>query len=130
MKKTIQIIAIIIATVILIALFLPFMLRGKMDNMIRTEGKKLLNAQFDFERLDISIFRNFPMVSLTMENFWVKGVDEFSNDTLMQASGLTTAVNVFSLLVKGGIELTNVELENSLIKALVLPNGNATCNII
>ena len=99
-RKIIQILSIIIACVIVIALILPFAFRGKIDDLIKKEGHKVLNAEFDFKKLDISIFKNFPTVSVTLEDFWLKGVDEFSNDTLVYADGLTAAGNLFSFLLK------------------------------
>ena len=130
MRKIIQAISILILAAIVIALILPFAFRGKIDEMIKKEGNKLLNAQFDFQKLDISIFRNFPMVSVTLENFWIKGVDEFEADTLVKADGLTAGVNLFSFLGKSGYEVTNIELTNSTFNAIVLPCGKANWNIL
>ena len=35
----------------------------------------MLNAQFDFKKLNISLFRNFPQASVTLEDFWLKGAE-------------------------------------------------------
>ena len=129
-RKIIQILSIIIACVIVIALILPFAFRGKIDDLIKKEGHKVLNAEFDFKKLDISIFKNFPTVSVTLEDFWLKGVDEFSNDTLVYADGLTAGVNLFSFLSKGGFEITKVELSNSTFNAIVLTNGKTNWDIL
>ena len=37
-----------------------------------------------FKNLNISLFRNFPQASVTLEDFWLKGTGEFANDTLVQ----------------------------------------------
>ena len=70
------------------------------------------------------------MVSVTMEDFWIKGVDEFANDTLGRADGLTIGINLFSILGKSSYEITKVELSNSIFHAIVLPNGNTNWDII
>ncbi len=130
MRKIIQILSIIILVAIFIALMLPFIFRGKIDDMIRNEGNKLLNAEFNFKTLDISVFRKFPMISVTMEDFWIKGIDDFANDTLVKADELTAGVNLFSFLGKNGYEITNVQLNNSEFRAIVLANGKANWNIL
>ena len=50
-----------------------FRLQGKIAGIVKTEGNKMLNAQFDFKKLNISLFRNFPQASVTLEDFWLKG---------------------------------------------------------
>lgn len=130
MKQIIKILSIFIAVVLVIMLMLPFVFKGKLEKIIKEEGHKYINAQFDFEKLEINILRNFPMVSVAMKDFWVKGSDAFSNDTLVNANRLTIGVNLFSFLNKGGFEITNVELDNSTFYARVLPNGKANWDIL
>ena len=85
MKKGLKIAAITVGVIIILMLLLPFAFKGKIADIVKTEGNKMLNAQFDFERLNISLFRNFPQASVTLEDFWLKGAGEFANDTLVQA---------------------------------------------
>ena len=73
MKKGLKITAITVGSILVLMLLLPFAFQGKMEKIIKTEGNKMLNAQFDFEKLGISLFRNFPKASVTLNNFWLKG---------------------------------------------------------
>ncbi len=95
MKKGLKIAAITVGVIIILMLLLPFAFQGKIAGIVKTEGNKMLNAQFDFEKLNISLFRNFPQASVTLEDFWLKGAGEFANDTLVQAGEVTAAVNLF-----------------------------------
>ena len=88
MKKGLKIAAITVGVIIILMLLLPFAFQGKIADIVKTEGNKMLNAQFDFERLNISLFRNFPQASVTLEDFWLKGTGEFANDTLVQPERL------------------------------------------
>ena len=83
--------------IIILMLLLPFAFQGKIAGIVKTEGNKMLNAQFDFKKLNISLFRNFPQASVTLEDFWLKGAGEFANDTLVQAGEVTATINLFSL---------------------------------
>ena len=71
----------------------------------------MLNAQFDFKNLNISLFRNFPQASVTLEDFWLKGTGEFANDTLVQAGEVTAAVNLFSLFGDSGYDISKILLK-------------------
>lgn len=66
----------------------------------------MLNAQFDFRSLDISLFRNFPKASITLSDFWLRGVGEFENDTLVQAGEVVAAIDLLSLFGDSGYDIS------------------------
>ena len=72
MKKVIKIVGATIVAIIIILMVLPLAFKGKIETLVKQEGNKLLNAQFDFESLDISLLSQFPQASVTLENFWLK----------------------------------------------------------
>ena len=76
MKKGLKIAAITVGVIIILMFLLPFAFQGKIAGIVKTEGNKMLNAQFDFKNLNISLFRNFPQASVTLEDFWLKGTGE------------------------------------------------------
>ena len=51
MKKGLKIAAITVGVIIILMLLLPFAFQGKIADIVKTEGNKMLNAQFDFEGL-------------------------------------------------------------------------------
>ena len=105
MKKGLKITAIALGVLLLLMLILPFAFRGKIESIVKTEGNKMLNAQFDFRSLDISLFRNFPKASITLSDFWLRGVGEFENDTLVQAGEVVAAIDLLSLFGDSGYDI-------------------------
>ena len=97
MKKTLKIFGVTILAFVVLLMVLPFAFKGKIESVIKSEGNKMLNAQFDFESLDISLLRRFPLASVSLNEFWLKGVGVFENDTLIKSGELTAAVNLMSL---------------------------------
>lgn len=130
MKKGLKISAIVLGVILLVMIILPFAFAGKIEGIVKTEGNKLLNARFDFEKLDISLFRNFPQASLTLNGFWMKGLDEFENDTLIATDRLTATVNVFSLFGDSGFDITSIQLDDTYVKAIVLPDGRVNWDVM
>ena len=130
MKKLLKIAVGIIVSVLVVLLVLPIAFRGKLEGIVKQEGNKLLNAQFDFEKLDISLIRNFPSASITLKDFWLKGVDVFENDTLIYAGELTAAVNVMSLLGDSGFEVSKVIVNDTRLKAIVLEDGKVNWDVM
>lgn len=130
MKKVAKITAIVLGCILVLMLLLPFAFRGKIEGLVKTEGNKMLNAQFDFNRLDISLFRNFPKASIVLKDFWLKGVGEFENDTLVRASEIAATIDIASLFGDSGYEITKVSLKNISAKAIVLDDGKVNWDVM
>lgn len=130
MKKVLKIAGITLGVLLILILVLPFAFQGKIEKLVKQEGNKMLNAQFDFSALDISLIRNFPSASITLEDFWLKGASEFQNDTLIQAGELTAAVNLFSLFGNSGYDISKIIIEDTKVKAIVLENGHPNWDVM
>ena len=130
MKKLLKILTAIIIVVVLVLTAVPYLFKDKIETLIKEEGNKMLNAQFDFGNLDISLIRNFPLASLTLEDFYLKGVGEFENDTLVAANEITAAVNLMSLFGDEGYDIQRVLLDGISVKAIVLPDSTVNWDVM
>ena len=130
MKKLIKILGGTLVALLLLLLVLPVAFKGKIEGIVKSEGNKMLNAQFDFKSLKISLLKNFPQASVSLHDFWLKGVDEFENDTLVYAGELTAAVNVMSLLGDGGFEVSKIIVDDTRVKAIVLEDGKVNWDVM
>ncbi len=129
MKKTLKIFGFTVAAVVVLLMVLPFAFRGKIEEVIKSEGNKMLNAQFDFGSLDISLLRRFPLASVSLNDFWLKGVGVFESDTLVRAGELTAAVNLMSL-ISGDYEISKIIVDDTHIKAIILEDGQVNWDVM
>ncbi len=130
MKKALKIAGITVGVILILLLVLPFAFQGKIEKIVKQEGNKMLNAQFDFSALDISLLRNFPSASVTLEDFYLKGTGAFENDTLIQAGELTAAVNLFSLFGDSGYDISKIIIKDTKVKAIVLEDGKPNWDVM
>ena len=130
MKKVLKISTIVVVAFVAVLMILPIMFRGKIEPLAKREANKMLNAQFDFEKIDISLLRNFPSASLSVKNFWLKGIGEFENDTLVYAGEVTAAVNVMSLFGDSGFDVSKVIINDTRVKAIVLADGTVNWDVM
>lgn len=130
MKKALKIAGITVGVILILLLVLPFAFQGKIEQLVKQEGNKMLNAQFDFGALNISLLRNFPSASVTLEDFYLKGAGAFENDTLIQAGELTAAVNLLSLFGDSGYDISKIIIEDAKVKAIVLENGQPNWDVM
>lgn len=129
MKKLLKITGITICSLLVVLMVAPIAFRGKIESIIKSEGNKLLNAQFDFAKLDISLLRNFPQASVSLKDFWLKGVDVFENDTLVYAGELTAAVNL-GALINGEYEVSKIIIDDTRLHAIALEDGRVNWDVM
>lgn len=130
MKKFAKITGIVLASLLAVLIIVPVAFQGKIKEIVITEGNKLLNAEFGFDDLDISLLREFPKASVGLEGFWLKGVDEFAGDTLISVGNLEVAVNVMSIFGNSGFDVTKVAVEDTHVKAIVLEDGRPNWDVM
>ncbi|MBR5876936.1 MAG: AsmA family protein, partial [Alistipes sp.] len=130
MKKIVKLTGITLCVIIVALMVLPLAFRGKIEAVVKSEGNKLLNAQFDFKSLDISLIKNFPQASISLNDFYLKGVGAFEQDTLVYAGELTAAVNLMSLFGDSGYEISKVVVDDTRLKAIVLEDGQVNWDVM
>lgn len=130
MKKGLKIATIVIIGLLLILITLPFAFKGKIETLVKQEGNKLLKAEFDFKKLDISLLRNFPRATVSLKEFWIKGINEFENDTLLKSNELSATINLLSLLKNEEIDIHSVLIDETTVKALVTKEDKVNWDIL
>lgn len=130
MKKFLKIFFIALAAIFLILFLAPFLFKGKILEIAKTELNRSLNAKVEFSDLDLSFIKGFPDVYVGLENMKVIGVDTFANDTLISFKTFSVNVDIMSVLGNSGINIKSILLDNPKIHAIVLKDSSANWNIV
>lgn len=130
MKKGLKITGIVVGSLLLILLLLPIAFKGKIKDIVVSQGNKMLNAQFDMDALNISLIRNFPNATITIKDLELWGVEDFAQDTLLSADRISATVNLSSIFSNKGIEVKRVLLSGVDVKAIVLEDGRPNWDIM
>ena len=130
MKKFVKIAAIVVAVMLAVALIAPFVLRGKIADIVKREANEMLAAELDFEKLDISLLRHFPNASLDLKGLTLVGVDRFEGDTIVAAQRISVVVNLMSLFGDSGFEVTKVILSSPAVHAHKLADGAVNWDVM
>ena len=130
MKKGLKITGIVLAVLLILLISIPYFFSGKIESIVKKEANEMLNAEFDFNSLSISLIRNFPKASITLKDFFVKGQDKFVNDTLIQGKELTATVDLFSLFKSDGYTVDKIILDQSKVNAIILADGKVNWDIM
>ena len=129
LKKLLKISAIILAVLILLAISLPIIFKGKILNLAREQVNKNINATVDFTDVDISLFRHFPRLAIGLDNLQIIGTDAFNKDTLIAASQVDVAVNLWSLFGGSEMNIYSITVDQPRIHAIINADGKANWDI-
>jgi hypothetical protein len=133
MKKFFKIFGITLACLlgllILAAILVPVLFKGKIASYAKNAANENLNAVVDFKNLNFSIFRNFPNVTVSLQDLSIVGVGKFEGDTLASIASLSAGINVISYLRKDIIDIQSVRIEKPQIHAIVLKDSAANWDV-
>lgn len=120
----------VVAVVVVIALVAPMAFQGKIEQIVKREANKLLLAELDFDKLNISLLRHFPNASLELKGLTLVGVDRFAGDTIVSADRISVVVNPLSLLGESGFEVKKVHLTAPTLHGHKLADGAVNWDVM
>jgi len=129
MKRKLLIIAGIVVLIIGIMAILPFLYKDKLLVKVKATINKEINAKVDFKDFNLSVFSHFPKVGMEIQQLTVIGINEFSNDTILSASSISTAVSLMEMISGKNLELKSLTIDNPRISLLVNPSGAVNWDI-
>lgn len=130
MKKFFIILASILGLLLVAAIVLPIVYKGKLVSLLQKEINNNVNAQVSFdEDISLSLIKNFPNFTLGISKLSVVGIHEFEGDTLFATTDLSCTVDVMSVIKGDAIGIRKVYLKEPRVHALVLSNGKANWDI-
>jgi len=131
MKKLLKILGIGIAVILLFLLLAPLLFKGSLEDLLRNNINKNLNAQVDWEEMDLSLFSSFPDAAVVVKNYSVINNAPFDGDTLAQGSSIKLDMGITQLFKSGDdpIKIDALQLDEAFINIKVDSLGRANYDI-
>ena len=137
MKRSTRILAIVgavVALVVVLLLVLPFLFRGTIAARVKTAVNGSVNARVDWRNVGLSFFRDFPNLTVTLDDLTAVGVRPFEADTLAAVRHLRVSVNLASALGTAlgsskPIVIRTVQLDHPRLRLIRLEDGAANWDI-
>lgn len=128
--KILKIFAIVIISLLIVLISIPFLFKGKIENMVKETLNKSLEAEVNFSGTSISLIRSFPDLELTVKDLTVTGEDLFEGIELFRAESVRLSFDLISLIKdQNDIELKSFHLFGADIQVVVMPGGEANYDI-
>jgi hypothetical protein len=131
MKKVFKILGIslgsLIALILLALLLIPVLFKDKLTSMAKEViNDNMVNAVVDFKSVDISIFRHFPKITISLKDLNVIS----KNEEFASVASFDAGINVMSYLKDGIIDLQLVSLQSPKLHAKIFQDSAANWDIM
>src|SRR3569833_88256 len=117
-KKTLKITGIVFVVLIAAAIIIPIAFKGKITRIIKEQINKNIAAKVDFGEVDLSLFRNFPRLSVAVDSLRVTGIEEFADDTLVSARKINVALDLMSVF-GSEMKIHSIEVDRPRVHAIM-----------
>ena len=111
------------------ALVVHFLFKDKIMAAVKGAANESLTASLDFKDVDISLFRNFPKLSVGLEGLDITGTGAFEGVKLVQCERMDVAVDFWSAVTGNEVIVRGLYLDKPDIKVYVLKDGKANYDI-
>lgn len=130
MKKALLIFLGLIVLIIAALAIIPIFFKDEINAKIKAEINKSLDAKVDYKDVGLTFFRNFPNLTITVDDVYMVGTKNgFKNDTLFSAGNFRAAVDVMSVISGDQIKVKGVYLEKPYILTRFLKDGRMSWDI-
>ncbi len=129
MKKFFKIFGIVILLLLATIIILPFAFKGKIKTAIKDAANENLTAVLEFSDVSLSLIRNFPNLTVTIDDLSLTGTDVFDGVKLVGAESIRATVDLYSLF-GDTIAIREIAIVKPRVDVRVLPDGQANYDIM
>lgn len=129
MKKALIILVSIITLFAVVLFAVPFFFKDTIQAKVNEEIQKKVKAKVYYNDFDLSFFKHFPSLTISLTDFGVVGYSPFSSDTLVQAKEFSLAADLKSIISGDKVAINSIAIESPKILIKVLPDGSANYDI-
>lgn len=121
----------LIGFIILAGILVPVLFKDDIKKAIDDAIAENVNAEvyFDVDKFDISVFKNFPNVTVTLNDFGIIGVNEFKGDTLAAINSFRVVVDIMSVINDDEMVIKGIHFGGANIHVIVNEKGLANYDI-
>jgi hypothetical protein len=131
MKKIFKILGIVLGIAVVLLLLAPFLFKGTIEDLLKKNINKNLNAIVAWEELDLSLLRSFPNAAVVIRDFTVINKAPFEGDTLVSGASLKIDMGITQLFKSSAeaIKIDALKLDNAFINIKIDSLGNANYDV-
>jgi AsmA protein len=127
--KIVKISGIAIAAVLLLLFLIPILFPGQIAEKVKAFANKKLEGELNFKEAKLSFYNHFPSLTVTLDDFSLKGSAPFKEENLIKSEEVAFGINVMSLIFDSTIKIDQIFVSNAEMNVLVNEKGEANYNV-
>ena len=128
LRKSAKITGIAIGGILLLLFLLPILFPNTVAGPIKKWTNQSIEGELNFSKIQLSFFRHFPSLTLTLYDFSLTGSEPFAKDTLIAGKAISFGIDVASVF-GDSIEVNKFFIDDAIINIQVDEKGNANYNV-
>ncbi len=131
MKKALIIFVALLVILFGILLTLPYFFKDDIKAAVDKELAASVHADinFDIDNFSVSLFPNFPNLTVGIQNLSVVGRDDFAGKVLFSVQNFEVVINLKKIIFDDQMSVQGILLDHPVIWVKVLANGKANYDI-
>lgn len=129
LNKILKITGITFLISFLLIILLPIVFADAITEKVKVLANKNLEGELNFKDSELSFFKHFPSLTLTLHELNLNGSKPYKNESLVSAKEISFGINVMSVIFRSQTEIEEIYLEKAKINVLVNQKGEANYNI-
>lgn len=129
MKKLLYISGTLLLLLIAFISLIPQIFHEKIEEITLSEIKSQIKSNVVFKHLDVSIWKNFPNLTIVLDSVTISS-KEINRDTLLKSEKIDFVIDIIDYVKDGHINLTSVCLGRPIINAWIAKDGTTNFLIL
>ncbi|MGC4129894.1 MAG: AsmA-like C-terminal region-containing protein [Bergeyella sp.] len=118
-----------IASILFLMFIIPILFPGTISRQVKVFANKHLAGKLDYKKTHLTFFRHFPSLTVSVDDFILKGSKPFEQDTLLAAKEVAVGINLANLIFKGEVKIDEIYANDAYANVFVNSKGQANYNV-
>lgn len=120
---------IFIVSVLFLMFIIPLLFPGTISEQVKVFANKHLAGELNYKKTRLTFFRHFPSLTVSVDDFLLKGSKPFQNDTLLAAKEIAVGINLKNLIFDGEVKIDEIYATDAYANVFVNTKGEANYNV-
>lgn len=130
MKRILRFLFIIILLLFLGAWLFPLAFKDAIVERVKTEANASLDAELNFESVDLSLISTFPYFGFSLEGLSLDGKGAFEGERLLEVGDFQLKIDLMSVISGESYQINKISLEDVKANLIILENGKSNFDIL
>lgn len=108
---------------------IPILFPGTISQQVKVFANNHLAGKLDYKKTHLSFFKHFPSLTVSVDDFILKGSKPYQEDTLLAAKEVAVGINLKNLIFNQEVKIDEIYVSDAYANIFVNSKGEANYNV-